>query len=119
LFGYIILKLFKELNDNRGNKKTSTDTSKKPSEKSKKSVAGASAKKNESDDENDTDVDEKKDEESDKDDADSKSDDGYKFETFQHICEKIANTSSHLEKTAILRNFFEKDKKKSNNFSKQ
>lgn len=39
--------------------------------------------------------------------------DGFTFETFQKICDSIAATSSHLEKTAILRNFLEKNKKSS------
>ena len=32
--------------------------------------------------------------------------DDNKFETFQLICNKVANQSSHLEKTDILRKFF-------------
>ncbi len=41
-------------------------------------------------------------------DSDSKTNSDDKFEVFQTICNKIARHSSHLEKTKILKDFFDK-----------
>lgn len=37
-----------------------------------------------------------------------------KFETFQNICSKVANVSSHLKKSSIIREFFNKGINKGN-----
>lgn len=43
--------------------------------------------------------------------------DAIKFETFQQICDSMAATSSHLQKTDILAKFFDKQRNKCKNFT--
>lgn len=74
----------------------------------KKKPVAAAKKAADSDEEMPTDIEEN-------DDEVASSSSGIKFETFQKICDDIAATSSHLEKTAVLRKFFDKQKNSSMN----
>lgn len=74
----------------------------------KKKPVAAAKKAADSDEETPTDIEED-------DDEVASSSSGIKFETFQKICDDIAATSSHLEKTAVLRKFFDKQKNSSKN----